>query len=51
MYLIECQCILENLDTDNLLKGYLLAELGFIYEVKGVFKEAGLLLYVGSFCW
>ena len=28
--LIECQCILENLDKDNLLKVYLLVELGFI---------------------
>ena len=39
--LIECQCILENLDTDNLLKTYLLVELGSIYEVKGLFQEAG----------
>ena len=39
--LIECQCILENLDKDNLLKVYLLVELGFIYEVKGLFQEAG----------
>ena len=39
--LIECQCILEDLDTDDLLKAYLLVELGFIYEVKGLFEEAG----------
>lgn len=39
-YLIECECILENLETDNLLKGYIFAELGYIYETKGVFKEA-----------
>lgn len=40
MYLIECQCILENLDKDHLLKGYIFAELGYIYEIKGMFKEA-----------
>ena len=40
MYLIECQCILENLEKNHILKGYIYAELGYIYETKGMFKEA-----------
>ena len=39
-YLIECECILENLETDNLLKGYIFAELGYIYETKGEIGRA-----------
>lgn len=39
-YLIECQCILENLEHDHHLKGYIFAELANFYEMKGLFKEA-----------
>ncbi len=40
IYLMECQCILENLDSGNELKGYIFAELGYIYESKDIYKEA-----------
>lgn len=37
MYLIECQCILEEDDPNNLLKVYLFLELGYIYELMGLY--------------
>lgn len=40
IYLMECQCILEYLDVDHLLRGYILAELGYIYECKGELQQA-----------
>lgn len=40
IYLMECQCILEYLDGDYLLRGYILAELGYICECKGELQEA-----------
>lgn len=38
MYLIECQCILEEDDPNNLLKVYLFLELGYIYELMGLYE-------------
>lgn len=40
IYLMECQCILENLDSGNELTGYIFAELGYIYECKDIYQEA-----------
>lgn len=40
IYLIECQCILEELDSNSMLKGYLFAELGYLYAKRGIYQEA-----------
>lgn len=39
-YLVECQCILEEDDPNNLLKVYLYLELGYIYELMGLYNLA-----------
>lgn len=39
-YLVECQCILEEDDPNNLLKIYLFLELGYTYELMGLYNLA-----------
>lgn len=40
IYLVECHCALEYLDENHLLKGYVLGELGYIYECMGELQQA-----------
>lgn len=40
IYLIECQSLLEEIDSNNILKIYIYLELGYIYELNKCYKEA-----------
>ena len=37
---MECHCALEYLDENHLLKGYVLGELGYVYECMGELQQA-----------